>query len=73
MRKIKSNFFISLDGVVESPDKWHFAYFNDEMGAAVDAGFATFPADEPRIPLELVSAETFKTGVLSLSYAPIKD
>jgi dihydrofolate reductase len=180
MRKIKSNFFISLDGVVESPDKWHFPYFNDEMGAAVDAGFATadailmgrvlynewgaywpdhadqpfgdvinsikkyvvsnslqaaewenseiisgdvaqklidlkardggdiamsgspppsagccasaswinllmhpivvgggrarlFPADEPRIPLELVSAETFKTGVLSLSYAPIKD
>ena len=43
------------------------------MGAAVDAGFATFPANEPRIPLELVSAETFKTGVLSLSYAPIKD
>ena len=31
MRKIKSNFFISLDGVVESPDKWHFPYFNDEM------------------------------------------
>jgi dihydrofolate reductase len=41
MRKIKSNFFISLDGVVESPDKWHFPYFNDEMGAAVGAGFAT--------------------------------
>jgi dihydrofolate reductase len=182
MRKIKSNFFISLDGVVESPDKWHFPYFNDEMGAAVGAGFATadavlmgrvlydewaaywpdhadqpfgdvinsikkyvvsnslqaaewentdiisgdkaqklidlkasdggdiamsgsattvrwllrerlvdelnllmhpivvgegmarlFPADEPRVPLELLSAETFKTGVLSLSYAPIKD
>jgi dihydrofolate reductase len=182
MRKIKSNFFISLDGVVESPDKWHFGYFNDEMGAAVGAGFATadailmgrvlydewaaywpdhadqpfgdvinsikkyvvsnslqaaewentdiisgdvaqklidlkagdggdiamsgspttvrwllrerlvdelnllmhpivvgegmarlFPADEPRIPLELLRAETFKTGVLSLSYAPITD
>ena len=182
MRKIKSNFFISLDGVVESPDKWHFGYFNDEMGAAVGGGFATadailmgrvlydewaaywpdhadqpfgdvinsikkyvlsnslqaaewentdiisgdvaqklidlktgdggdiamsgspttvrwllrerlvdelnllmhpivvgegmarlFPADEPRIPLELLSAETFRTGVLSLSYAPIKD
>ena len=41
MRKIKSNFFISLDGVVESPDKWHFPYFDDEMGAAVGAGFAT--------------------------------
>jgi dihydrofolate reductase len=182
MRKIKSYFFISLDGVVESPDKWHFPYFNDEMGAAVGAGFATadavlmgrvlydewaaywpehadqpfgdvinaikkyvvsnslqaaewenteiisgdvaqklthlkaqdggdiamsgspttvrwllreglvdelnllmhpiavgqglarlFPTDEPSIPLKLLSAETFKTGVLSLSYAPIKD
>ena len=182
MRKIKSNFFISLDGVVESPDKWHFPYFNDEMGAAVGAGFATpdtilmgrvlydewaaywpehadepfgdvlnsikkyvvsdslqaaewqnseiisgdvaktlndikaqdggditmsgsattvrwllreglldelnllvhpiavggglarlFPADEPSIPLELLSAETFKTGVLNLSYGAVKD
>jgi hypothetical protein len=44
MRKIKSNFFISLDGVVESPDKWHFQYFDDEMGAAVGAGFATADA-----------------------------
>jgi dihydrofolate reductase len=44
MRKIKSNFFISLDGVVESPDKWHFPYFNDEMGAAVGAGFSTADA-----------------------------
>ena len=40
MRKIKSYFFISLDGVVESPDEWHFPYFDDEMGAAVGAGFA---------------------------------
>ena len=181
MRKIKSNFFISLDGVVESPDKWHFPYFDDEMGAAVGAGFATvdamlmgrvlydewaaywpdhadepfgdvmnsmkkyvvsnslqaaewqnteiisgdvaqkltdikakdggdiamsgsattvrwllreglvdelkllvhplavgdglarlFPPDEPGIPLELLSAQTFKTGVLNLSYAPAK-
>ena len=44
MRKIKANFFISLDGVVESPDKWHFPYFDDEMGAAVGAGFATADA-----------------------------
>jgi len=44
VRKIKSNFFISLDGVVESPDKWHFEYFDDEMGAAVGAGFATADA-----------------------------
>jgi dihydrofolate reductase len=44
VRKIKSNFFISLDGVVESPDQWHFSYFDDEMGAAVGAGFATTDA-----------------------------
>ena len=41
MRKIKANFFISLDGVVEAPDQWHFPYFDDEMGAAVGDGFAT--------------------------------
>jgi dihydrofolate reductase len=29
--------FISLDGVVEAPDQWHFPYFNEEMGAAVGA------------------------------------
>jgi dihydrofolate reductase len=44
VRKIKSNFFISLDGVVESPDQWHFPYFDDEMSAAVGAGFATADA-----------------------------
>jgi dihydrofolate reductase len=32
---IKSCLFISLDGVIESPEKWHFDYFNDEMGAVV--------------------------------------
>jgi dihydrofolate reductase len=40
MRKIKAYFFISLDGVVESPDQWHFPYFDDQMGDAVGAGFA---------------------------------
>ncbi len=37
MRKIVSGLFISLDGVVEAPDQWHFPYFNDEMGEAVDS------------------------------------
>lgn len=37
MRKIVSGLFISLDGVVERPDAWHFPYFNDEMGAAIDS------------------------------------
>ena len=40
MRKIVANFFISLDGVVERPEQWHFAYFNDEMGEAVGAQMA---------------------------------
>jgi len=37
VRKITAGLFISLDGVVEAPDQWHFPYFNEEMGAAVDA------------------------------------
>jgi dihydrofolate reductase len=37
MKKITAGLFISLDGVVEAPDQWHFPYFSDEMGAAVDA------------------------------------
>ncbi|WP_199830843.1 dihydrofolate reductase family protein [Streptomyces sp. NBRC 110028] len=40
MRKIIASLFISLDGVVEAPDQWHFPYFDDEMGAAVDATFS---------------------------------
>lgn len=32
---IKSGLFISLDGVVEAPQTWHFPYLDDQMGAAV--------------------------------------
>ncbi|MFJ9414441.1 dihydrofolate reductase family protein [Streptomyces sp. NPDC101227] len=35
MRKITAGIFLSLDGVAEAPDTWHFPYFNDEMGAVV--------------------------------------
>ena len=35
MGYIKSGMFVSLDGVIESPETWHFPYFNDEMGAVV--------------------------------------
>ena len=31
MRKLIAAEFISLDGVVEAPDKWHFPYVNEEM------------------------------------------
>jgi dihydrofolate reductase len=37
MRKLTADLFISLDGVVENPQDWHFPYFNDEMGVAVSA------------------------------------
>jgi dihydrofolate reductase len=40
MRKIVAGLFMSLDGVVESPEKWHFPYFNDEMGEVVDEQMA---------------------------------
>ena len=30
MKKVATGPFISLDGVVEAPDQWHFPYFNDE-------------------------------------------
>ncbi|MFL6130340.1 MAG: dihydrofolate reductase family protein [Mycobacteriales bacterium] len=43
-RRIVANFFVSLDGVVESPDKWHFRYFDDQMGQAVGAGMASADA-----------------------------
>ena len=41
MGRIVSNFFISLDGVVESPDKWHFPYFDDAMGEIVGQGMSS--------------------------------
>jgi dihydrofolate reductase len=41
MRKVVAAEFLSLDGVMESPDKWHFPYFNEEMGQAVGEGFAS--------------------------------
>ena len=44
MGRIVSNFFISMDGVVERPDQWHFPYFDDEMGEVVGAGMANTKA-----------------------------
>lgn len=44
MRKIVAGLFVSLDGVYEAPDQWHFPYFNDEMGEAVDEQIAAADA-----------------------------
>jgi dihydrofolate reductase len=40
MRKLIVAEFISLDGVVEAPEQWHFPYVNEEMFAAMWAGNA---------------------------------
>jgi dihydrofolate reductase len=37
MRKVVASLFISLDGVVESPDQWQFDVFDDDMGAELMA------------------------------------
>ncbi|HEY3185341.1 MAG TPA: dihydrofolate reductase family protein [Gaiellaceae bacterium] len=44
MRRLTASFFISLDGVVEAPQNWHFPYFNDEMGAVVGEAIAASDA-----------------------------
>ena len=44
MRKVVASELMSLDGVVESPDKWHFPYFNDEMAEAIGAAMAASDA-----------------------------
>jgi dihydrofolate reductase len=37
MRKLVATFFVSLDGVVEAPQNWHFPYHSDDQRAAVAA------------------------------------
>ena len=44
MRKVVAYEFISLDGVIEAPDQWHFPYFDEEMGEAIGEGFAASDA-----------------------------
>jgi dihydrofolate reductase len=51
MRKVASGLFISLDGVVESPDQWQFDVFDADMGAAM----SSWIADEDTILLGRVT------------------
>jgi hypothetical protein len=44
MRKVVAAEFVSLDEVMEAPDRWHFPYFDDEMGEAIGEGFAASDA-----------------------------
>src|SRR5689334_13005235 len=40
LRKLSAGLFMSLDGVVESPDQWGFQYFNEEMTKGMGDGLA---------------------------------
>ncbi len=44
MRRVTAGLFLSLDGVVESPERWQLPYFNDEMGEAIGAAMAASDA-----------------------------
>jgi dihydrofolate reductase len=44
MRKAIASELVSLDGVMESPEEWHFPYFNDEMGTEIGAAMAAADA-----------------------------
>src|SRR5215212_3658615 len=44
MRKVVASEIVSLDGVVESPEKWHFPYFDDQMEEATRAAMAASDA-----------------------------
>ena len=40
MRRVVASEFVSLDGVMEAPDKWHFPYFDGEMGETIGSAMA---------------------------------
>ena len=44
MRKVIASEFLSLDGVFDAPDQWHFPYFNDEMGEEIGRAMAASDA-----------------------------
>jgi dihydrofolate reductase len=37
VRRVIVSEFVSLDGVFEAPDQWHFPYFDEEMGQEIGA------------------------------------
>jgi dihydrofolate reductase len=44
MRKVVASELVSLDGVMESPEKWSFQFHNDEMAEANEAGMTAADA-----------------------------
>jgi dihydrofolate reductase len=44
MRKMVASILMTLDGVVESPEKWQLRYFDNELGELIDAAAANADA-----------------------------
>jgi dihydrofolate reductase len=44
MRRVVASQFLSLDGVMEAPEKWHLPYFNEEMGAVIGEAISSTDA-----------------------------
>ena len=44
MRQLNASFFVTLDGVMEAPEKWQFPYFDDDIGAAIGAAMMSADA-----------------------------
>jgi dihydrofolate reductase len=44
VRRVIVSEFVSLDGIVEAPEKWHFPYFDDEMGEEIGRAMAASDA-----------------------------
>ena len=77
MRKVIVTEFLTLDGVMEAPEKWSFPYWNEEIAKfKFDELFASDFLLLGRLKtgristLRLVEAKTFSSGVVALSYQP---
>lgn len=55
MSKFVAGLFMTLDGVVETPEQWSFPYFNEEVGQEL----ASTMADTETLVLGRVTYETF--------------
>ena len=41
MRKLIASLYVSLDGVMEAPETWHFDYLDDQMQGVIQEGLST--------------------------------
>ncbi|GII88393.1 pyrimidine reductase [Sphaerisporangium siamense] len=69
MRKIVVSQFISLDGVVEAPETWHFPYFNEEMGESV----TSLLTEADALLFGRVTYETFKEAFAGATGDPVAE